>query len=896
MSGAPRRIGAAVIRTVGLVPQAQLSSDDRPTLVGRAVELDFAVEHLAEHGQLLVTGEAGVGKSTLLDAMARQLTARGFLVARVAGNRALIDHPLAALGHLIGDPGERTGPALVGLAAERLRDLGRTSRPVIIVDDADALDPWSLQAITQARLDHGPRAVVAARSAGSLADQVAAFGRHPGARLEMQRFSLDETAALAGSVLGGALDTPSATRIHQATDGLPLAVVELVRYAVRRGALVERSGLFRWSGGDLVDRHLAGLLGLRVDDLGDAERDVVDVVAIVGELPGEVVLRVVPTADLVAMERQRLVRATPRPGWLMVGHPLLREAAEAMLAPVRRRDLSTRVVRVLEADADPELERLAVVLAVATGAPVAAEALLATVRWGRAHALWKQLLPVMARAWRELPAPTTGLAYGEALYWTRDMLGSAEVFAAAEELCGNDRERIAIATARARTLEIGLGRGADADAIRRAQLATVGEPADRLEALCAQTERWLFDGEVDQILGVRAWVESQARDGRDPAFDAARYRFTQSSVAALGLNGQLSEMSADYALHLRLADAHAAAHPLGREVVDPWWAACNLAAGRPEHVRSLILERYETAIAVDDGLQRPLWALPRAVERLLAGDLVAAEHFAREAMGVPEAVVSIRRMATHYLARTLELAGRHGEAAEHARATAGDDYVGIVEPWSVGLEHRCLMVGERAVAPAVVRESMHRALAGVADALRRGQRVPAAHVAHDLIGWMDDTELADLFDDIAAGTDAAVVRWMAARARTRSGGSVRALIEASGEACDVGLHGIAVVLADDAVALAVARRDTSSAERADAILQRSRPATTGFPASGTSTALTDRFGLSPRETEIMRAAAAGLTDQEIATDLVISVRTVNAHLRSVYRKVGVSSRRQLRSL
>jgi DNA-binding CsgD family transcriptional regulator len=49
-------------------------------------------------------------------------------------------------------------------------------------------------------------------------------------------------------------------------------------------------------------------------------------------------------------------------------------------------------------------------------------------------------------------------------------------------------------------------------------------------------------------------------------------------------------------------------------------------------------------------------------------------------------------------------------------------------------------------------------------------------------------------------------------------------------------------------------------------------------------------GLSPREIEVLRLVAAGLTDGEIAERLVLSPRTVHAHLRSIYQKLGVSSR------
>jgi DNA-binding NarL/FixJ family response regulator len=49
-------------------------------------------------------------------------------------------------------------------------------------------------------------------------------------------------------------------------------------------------------------------------------------------------------------------------------------------------------------------------------------------------------------------------------------------------------------------------------------------------------------------------------------------------------------------------------------------------------------------------------------------------------------------------------------------------------------------------------------------------------------------------------------------------------------------------------------------------------------------------GLTEREVDVLRLVAVGLTDAEAAERLFLSVRTVNAHLRSIYRKLGVGSR------
>lgn len=49
-------------------------------------------------------------------------------------------------------------------------------------------------------------------------------------------------------------------------------------------------------------------------------------------------------------------------------------------------------------------------------------------------------------------------------------------------------------------------------------------------------------------------------------------------------------------------------------------------------------------------------------------------------------------------------------------------------------------------------------------------------------------------------------------------------------------------------------------------------------------------GLTPREVEVLRLVASGLSNPEVAAELVLSPRTVHAHLRSVYRKLDVHSR------
>jgi DNA-binding NarL/FixJ family response regulator len=110
----------------------------------------------------------------------------------------------------------------------------------------------------------------------------------------------------------------------------------------------------------------------------------------------------------------------------------------------------------------------------------------------------------------------------------------------------------------------------------------------------------------------------------------------------------------------------------------------------------------------------------------------------------------------------------------------------------------------------------------------------------------------------AAGETTAASR---TRARTRTG--VWLLIHASS------LHGADGTAADAAVVIEPAK------------------------ASEVAPLIVDAYELTPREVDVTRALARGLTTNEIARELHLSRYTVQDHLKSVYEKVGVSSRGEL---
>ncbi|GAI81212.1 unnamed protein product, partial [marine sediment metagenome] len=66
----------------------------------------------------------------------------------------------------------------------------------------------------------------------------------------------------------------------------------------------------------------------------------------------------------------------------------------------------------------------------------------------------------------------------------------------------------------------------------------------------------------------------------------------------------------------------------------------------------------------------------------------------------------------------------------------------------------------------------------------------------------------------------------------------------------------------------------------------------GYLTARGSRGKTDFEQLQSRELEVIKLAAKGMSNKEIARELFISERTVQTHLVNIFRKLGVSSRTQ----
>jgi len=310
------------------VHDRRAAEDERPALVGRGHETEHIAAALSRVvdaracARLLITGDAGVGKSRLVEhvcaaAAERALVIRGRCLSygdgitfwplvealRQASGIEDGDDLAAArakLGELIGEGSEGVFERLasaVGLserqyplpeifwAARKLVETLSRRRPLVLVfEDVHWAEPVLLDLI-----DH---LVSTAEEAPALLLCVArpeVLEKRPEweqlERLALAPLSADASARVVENLLGGAdIAADALARIVEAAEGNPLFVEQLLSMMIDGGLLRVEAGV--WHTGDLdagwVPPTIQALLTARLDNLEREQRAVIDPASVIG--------------------------------------------------------------------------------------------------------------------------------------------------------------------------------------------------------------------------------------------------------------------------------------------------------------------------------------------------------------------------------------------------------------------------------------------------------------------------------------------------------------------------------------------------------------------------------------------------------------------------------------
>jgi DNA-binding CsgD family transcriptional regulator len=907
------------------------------TLVGRRGECEALDRLLSDAlgGQSRVTvlrGEAGVGKSALLGYLSNRVD--GWRVATAVGVESEMElaysglHQLCApmLDHLERLPvpqrdalatvfGRSAGPApdrfLVGLATLTLfAEIAERQPLLCIVDDAQWLDQASAQILgfVGRRLLAERIALVCAARTGSRDDILAELPA-----LSVDPLGVSEARALLLDNVHGPLDAAVSDQIVAESHGNPLALLELPR----TWSAVDLAGGFGLPKsqpvtGKIEQSYARRLLQLPADTqllvLAAAAEPLGDPVL----LQGAAKTLGVDVAATDAAEDAGLLQVRVR---VEFGHPLVRSAAYGAATADDRRRVHRALAEATDFETDPDRRAWhRAQAAEGLDEDVAAELERSATR-AQARGGLSATAAFLQRAVELTPDPSRRAtrALGAAL--AKHRAGAPD---AALELLTTARAGPldALEDARADLLEAQITfhvtRGRDAPPL-------LVRAAKRLESLDATLAREtyldafsaaLFAGRLAQGVGAREvaeavlaaeWDESSRRPPRaaDLLLDGLALLATEGYTAG--------------APTLMRGLAAFRDEPMSEEHALRWlWLACHTARALGDDAGWNEFTARQERLARDSGALSllSLALAERSCMLLYAGKRAVAMSLAAEADAVAEATGG--QTSPHAALFLAAYGGREDEtltlidASRHDVAQRGEGLWLISAEWTTAL--------------------LFNGLARYDDALVAAERLwerpyelgLATWVAPELIEAAARTgnrdralEPMEQFAEIAtaSGTDWALGIEARSRALISDGAIAEQLHRESIERLSRTCIYVALARAhllygewlrrenrrsDAREQLHIAHRMfTENGMEAFAERARIELVATGEKVRKRSAETRDE--LTPQEKQIARLARDGFSNPEIGAQLFISARTVEWHLRKVFAKLGITSRRQLRA-
>ncbi len=865
-------------------------------LLGRRNEISRLRTVLDEAGQsrggaVLLRGEAGIGKSALLDRLAE--SAEDFMIVRASGVEFETELPYSALHQLcvaarehlggIADPHRRAlriafgmdsgvpDPFLVGMAALGIL-LGHDRPLLCLIDDAHWLDDASARA-----MGFVARRVGAERVAMVFATRERPSGLEHLRTIDVQPLDERDACALLARAIRGPLDERVRARILSEARGNPLALVELAATA----GLTGMAGGFGLPGPAAAERSFHA----RLQGLSPQSRQLLTVAA--AEPLGDPSLLWRATA-LLGLERTAaqdvpLIEVGNRVRFV---HPLARSAAYRAATDAQRRrahhalaqvsDPSTDPDRVAwhraQASAGPDEEVAAALVASATRAQARGGVAAAAAFLERSAELTLdprlRIERILAAAEAKLSAgdfdsasellstlppdnPSVDILRGRISFarFRGEDLPTGHLLRAAAELADRDpaQARLVYVDAIEMSTQIG-GLATVIGAVRTAPPAPPGptRSADRLlDGMVALADR-----------GIRAGVEilrPMVTDVGDPAWtrwpnlgyllalemwDPVTMRDIATRTTIAGReSGSFRLLQLGLAM-LATVNAHNGSFATAEELIAEEEAIAEATGAAPLFYARVHLAALQGRRAEAEGL------LSRIGPHMSISVQYASAVLNNGLSDYPAALRAARRTVAsgnigvvgHALPELVEAAVRCGRDTEARTALAAltERTSASGKPWGLGIE---------AYARALVHddEELYQRAISLLDAwpglVRRGR-------VHLVYG-----------------------EWLRRQGRRRDArvelGRAHELLSS------VGAEGFAARAATELQATgAQARRRSSD--------------------SG--------VGLTGQEIRIARMVADGATSKEVAAELFLSPRTVHAHLRSIFRKLAITSRRQLRDL
>jgi DNA-binding CsgD family transcriptional regulator len=904
-------------------------------LVGReaerqVIEALVAGARVGQSGTLVLVGEAGIGKTSLLESTAVTAVDHGMRLLRATGSVAEAEVPFGGLLELLRPalsyldaipgpqaqalaaalalrPGESDDRFAIGAATLSLLSRLAEEQPLtVLVDDAHLLDRPSAQALCFAcrRLTADPIAVLLAVREGSPSAVTDA---------DLPQLHVSGLAAAAAdhlvSASGHRLGPDVLARLRAATGGNPLALIELAGDADGLVALPPDAPV-------PVPASLARAFGRRADLLSPAAQTAVLVAAAAGPDLGLVARACtalgVSAADLDEAQAADLLRVDV--DRVVFRHGLVRSGVYAQASPAARRAVHRALADAL-GEHDHDLDRRAWHLAEAALGPDeetadAVDAAAVRARERSAHAVAALGFERAARLSPLEPARVQRLVSGAECAWQAGLVDTAldlleQAAASDQPLALRVRAASLSGAIAARTGSLEVARDI---LLATGRLAAQDDPTAAITLLAQAVLTCLFAADTATAAEAATRIEQLAGRVEDR-------RARWMGEMAVGVAGVLSGRGGSDRIREAVATVATDEELLHDVRLAPWLVLGPLflresATGRDlvttvtEHLRRRGAVGELPFISFQLGRDQATTDLWDDAEATYTEGI----HLAREVGHSTDLAACLAGLAAVEARRGKDEACRRH--AEEALQLSREHGIGFFHAWSyAALGELSLGLGRAAEARAHLEQL---------DDLLRALRFADV----DLSPAPDLVEALVRLGELDRARDLAVQHLERARAKGQPWAVARAL-RAVGATCP-----------DDAVddaftsALALHERTPDSFETArtqlaqGARLRRARRRVDARVALRAALAAFERLGalpwaeqavaelgatgetaqrrgagglsdLTPQELQVARMLAAGRTTRESAAALFLSPKTIEYHLRHVYLKLDVRSRAEL---
>ena len=938
-----------------------------PVLVGRDSFLALIEDRLAgaaagEGRLLFVAGEAGIGKTRLLSAVARRADASGFAVVRAAAFPDDVQSLAGLLLDLAGNLLPAREPALSELGrsltsrvraisdaagdahhrrrvlVQDLADLLVTADPgtpvLIILEDLHWADELSLDVLGHlaARLATRPLLVTGAYRSDELYPRLPMrdlrarlLGQRLTEEIRLPRLGLAQTAAMTSALLGLA-PAQMVQAIHERSDGIPLHVEELLA-AIDEDTLTPQSGAAIQAA--TVPDTLGDAVLSRVRHLAAHTRDVASAAAVIGRSFDFDLLTVVTGngPDEVAGALRELQDAyLVLPGADEVTfdfrHALIRDTLYADTDLPTRRRLHERVARAavdrgyrgafisahFEQAQCPGLAHEYAVAAAGEAASVSAH--------GEALELYRRAVRNLPG---QLPAPERArlfAALGDEAAATDDNTAAAEAYRTAHELTASAGDARAAAALVPRIVAVAHLLGENLP-VRVGMLqaaldsldGVAGADRERARLGSAMAAAYLVDDRLDEAIayGEASRAESQRLGDEEAALNTAAtlgsvlvfagrmeegWRLLEDAIVRATGAQQEAEAARGY----RMIGSSASAL-VEYDLAERWltegigyaekvelWNHRHYMASHLAHVQWATGQWQAAAQTAQQALADGRGGLTTQITAQFVlgylamgrGDWTLATDLLGEAFGHGDRMAELQRLSPPLwgLAEAARCQGDYDTALRHCER----GYQASADVTDASYLYPYLLTGVRA----------HLARGDVDAAQTWSDQVGAVLTVRAIPGTLPAIGHARGLLLLARGEVPAA--YQALQAASESWQVLRRFWEGTWARLDLAeaaararRRGEAAVLTDEVRAIAATSGAAVLAAAADRLTEsfsQAKPAEPWYP-------------LSEREFEVAQLVAAGLTNRQIAEQLVLAPKTISAHITHILTKLGAARRAEI---